>query len=401
MDHIQTVSRVIEVCREYHLPLVLTFVDYEKAFDRIETNAILSALVDQEVDGSYVRTLADCYANCSTTMQLFYRPLMIPTGKGARQRDTISPKLFTAALQWIMKSLEWDERGIRVDGRFLSNLRFADDIVLFSSSTTEADAMLKELNEAGKKFGLRINRKKTQFMKNAYSEGNGIQLDGSPITETPSYVYLGRSMNMENDLEEELNRRSKAAWAAFGPLREATNQLTDPELRAHLFDTTVLPALCYAAETWADTVTTSKKLRTTHRALERCLLNHNRQSQHRAGLRSSDLRRMSRLHDPAEYISKAKYRWAGHIVRRTDDRWTKRTLEWIPREAKRPRGRPPKRWADVFVEKLDQLRNQLDTIQDSGMVTRGRLHARRLPTSWMTLARERNDWRRCWGLHDS
>ncbi|KAK6760044.1 hypothetical protein RB195_021531 [Necator americanus] len=38
--HIQTVSRVIEVCREYRLPLVLTFVDYEKAFDSVETNAV-------------------------------------------------------------------------------------------------------------------------------------------------------------------------------------------------------------------------------------------------------------------------------------------------------------------------------------------------------------------------
>ncbi|KAK6753951.1 hypothetical protein RB195_013130 [Necator americanus] len=45
LDHIQTVSRVIEVCREYRLPLVLTFVDYEKAFDSVETNAVLSALV--------------------------------------------------------------------------------------------------------------------------------------------------------------------------------------------------------------------------------------------------------------------------------------------------------------------------------------------------------------------
>ncbi|KAE9414497.1 hypothetical protein Angca_003607, partial [Angiostrongylus cantonensis] len=54
MDHIQTVPRVIEVCREYHLPLVLTYVDYEKAFDRVETNSILSALVDQRVYPSYI-----------------------------------------------------------------------------------------------------------------------------------------------------------------------------------------------------------------------------------------------------------------------------------------------------------------------------------------------------------
>ena len=61
MDHIQTVSRVIEVCREYRPFLVLTFADYEKAFDSVETNTILTALVDQGVDPAYVRTLADCY----------------------------------------------------------------------------------------------------------------------------------------------------------------------------------------------------------------------------------------------------------------------------------------------------------------------------------------------------
>ncbi|KAK6757218.1 hypothetical protein RB195_015194 [Necator americanus] len=177
LDHIQTVSRVIEVCREYRLPLVLTFVDYEKAFDS--------------------------------------------------EYNTVSAGRSRAALQWTMKSLSWEERSIRVDGRFLSNLRFADDIVLFSSSTNEAETMLNELNEAGKRIGLRINTKKTQFMKNAHCEDGRVQLEGSQIVETPLYVDLGRSMNMENDLKEELNRRMRAAWAAFAAVREATDQLTD------------------------------------------------------------------------------------------------------------------------------------------------------------------------------
>ncbi|KAK6760972.1 hypothetical protein RB195_022154 [Necator americanus] len=102
-------------------------------------------------------------------------------------------------------------------------------------------------------------------MKNNYCEGGGVQLEGSQIVETSSYVYLGRSMNMENDFKEELNRRMRAAWAAFAAVKEATDQLTDQDLRAHLFDSTVLLALCYAAETWADTAATSRKLLTTHR----------------------------------------------------------------------------------------------------------------------------------------
>ncbi|KAE9421581.1 hypothetical protein Angca_004765, partial [Angiostrongylus cantonensis] len=137
----------------------------------------------------------------------------------------------------------------------------------------------------------------------------------------------------------------RAAWAAFGPLKEVTDQPKDPKVRAHLFDSTVLPALCYGAETWVDTSTTSRILRTTHRALKRSLLKHSRHSQYLAGIRSSDFLNLSLLRDSGEYTSTAKHRWAGHIMRRTDGRWTKRTVELTPRECKRPLGRPPTLWA--------------------------------------------------------
>ncbi|KAK6758945.1 hypothetical protein RB195_016271 [Necator americanus] len=97
MDQIQTVSRVTEVCWEYHLPLDLSFDDCEEAFESVETNPVLPALVDQGVDASHVRTLANCYDRCTTRIQLFHCPLTMPIGKGVRQGDTISPKLFTAA----------------------------------------------------------------------------------------------------------------------------------------------------------------------------------------------------------------------------------------------------------------------------------------------------------------
>ncbi|WKY12382.1 hypothetical protein Q1695_003734 [Nippostrongylus brasiliensis] len=75
--------------------------------------------------------------------------------------------------------------------------------------------MLRELDEAGRKIGLRINRKKTQFMKNSWCDEGHIELDGSPIAETKSYLYLGRSMNMDNDMKEELIRRRSAALVSL------------------------------------------------------------------------------------------------------------------------------------------------------------------------------------------
>lgn len=49
------------------------------------------------------------------------------------QGDTISPKLFTLILEDILKKLKWQTKAINVDGSFLTHLRFAEDIVLFSS----------------------------------------------------------------------------------------------------------------------------------------------------------------------------------------------------------------------------------------------------------------------------
>ncbi|VDM55798.1 unnamed protein product [Angiostrongylus costaricensis] len=103
---------------------------------------------------------------------------------------------------------------------------------------------------------------------------------------------------MESNMKEELDRRRRAAWVTFGSLKEATDQLKDPKIRAHVFNSTVLSTLCHAAEAWVDTSITSRMLRTTHRALERCLLKHNRHSQYPAGMQSSDLRNLPYLRDP-------------------------------------------------------------------------------------------------------
>ncbi|EYB91984.1 hypothetical protein Y032_0199g1651 [Ancylostoma ceylanicum] len=215
MDHIHTVVQLIERCREYTMPLVLTFIDYKKAFDSVETNAVLDALLQAGVDSAYVNILEQCNVGTVTTIQLFDKKLRIPIEKGVRQGDTISPKLFTSALQYAMSRLNWDEKGLPIDGKMLSNLRFADGIVLISKNTKEMNQLINELNEVGKSIGMEINMKKTQTMANQWSDNGTIQLDGIPLQKVDSFVYLGREINMKNDLTTEIARRRKAAWAAM------------------------------------------------------------------------------------------------------------------------------------------------------------------------------------------
>lgn len=54
----------------------------------------------------------------------------------------------------------------------------------------------------------------------------------------------------------------------------------------------------------------------------------------------------------AEWVRKQiwKWTWAGHVMRRTDNRWTVRATEWLPRDGKRSRGRQRARWSDKIKE---------------------------------------------------
>ncbi|KJH43114.1 hypothetical protein DICVIV_10884 [Dictyocaulus viviparus] len=63
MDHIHTITRLIEVSREYKKPLCLTFIDFEKAFDSVEKEAITEVLTNRVLPTLYIKVLRELYKN--------------------------------------------------------------------------------------------------------------------------------------------------------------------------------------------------------------------------------------------------------------------------------------------------------------------------------------------------
>ncbi|KAJ1356190.1 hypothetical protein KIN20_013858 [Parelaphostrongylus tenuis] len=293
MDHIHTITRLIEVSREYKQPLCLTFIDLKKAFDSVETEAVIEALDNQGVPTRYIMILRELYKDFTTRISPFYNNITIDVRRGVRQGDTISPKLFTATLQNVMRTLEWDEMGVKIDGRQLNHLRFADDIVLITPNISQAERMLTDFDNACGKIGLQLNLTKTMFMRNGWVSNAPFTLNGTTISECSSYVYLGREINMMNDLAPELSRRKRAAWGTFKSIEDVVKRTKNIRLRAHLFDSTVIPALTYAAETWSLRKQDERSLAVIERAVERSMLGVSRISQMRQRIRSSDLRQRS------------------------------------------------------------------------------------------------------------
>ena len=87
-------------------------------------------------------------------------------GKGVRQGCILSPCLFNFYAEYIMRNagLEEVQAGIKIAGRNINNLRYADDTTLMAESEEELKSLLMKVKEESEKAGLKLNIQKTKIM---------------------------------------------------------------------------------------------------------------------------------------------------------------------------------------------------------------------------------------------
>lgn len=342
IDHIQSVRTLIEKCTEYNIPLHLAFVDYHKAFDSIETWAVLDAMHDARIDSRYTEIIGHVYGNAAMRVKIDDELTTdkIPINRGVRQGDTISPKLFTLALENIFRKLPWLDRGISIDGKHLHHLRFADDIVLISKDSEELSTMIKELQQTSKTVGLTMNIRKTKIMS---TDNIDVIIENQPIEVVNEYNYLGHIIKLGKENQTaEINRRTGLAWAAFSRMAYILKNHDVPiSLKRKIYNTCILPVATYGLETVTMTHANANKLRVCQRAMERTMLGISLRDR----VRNKDIRQRTKVDDVVVRATRLKWRWAGHVAR-DNNKWTKILMEWRPRESKRNIGRPQARWRD-------------------------------------------------------
>ena len=359
-DHLHTIKILIEKCVEYNKPLVLVFIDYEKAFDTVDHLAMLRALADCRIDHRYTNILKHVYANANAAIRLHEDTPNFKMERGVRQGDVISPKLFTNLLEYMFKRTNIENLGININGEKLSHLRFADDLVLFADNFKDAKEMLNELELTSKKVGLNINIGKTKFMTNLVASKN-LTVSNLNIEQVYSYKYLGHEIRLGRDNQTcELDRRIGLTWAAFGKLSHILKSDIPMCLKRKVYNQCVLPVLTYGAETSTLTKKTVNKIRVAQRNMERVMLG----LYLRDRVPNTEVRRRSGVTDAITRITSLKWNWAGHLARANDGRWTRKITEWRPRDhALRSRGRPPTRWSDD-LKRIHE--NWMNAAQDRG-----------------------------------
>ena len=122
------------------------------------------------------------------------------------------PKPLTAMLESIFRRLNWKNNVMKIDGEFVSNLRFADDIFLRTETPQKLQQMLQELSDESRRMGLKMNIAKTKVM---VVDNTPINVNNVLIENVQGYVYLGQHYSLkENNQGKEIQRRIMAGWAA-------------------------------------------------------------------------------------------------------------------------------------------------------------------------------------------
>ena len=129
------------------------------------------------------------------------------TGKGVRQDCILSPCLFNLYVEYIMRNagLEEAQAGMKIAGRNLNNLRYADDSTLMAESEEELKSLLMKVKEESEKVGLKLNIQKTKIM--ASSPIISWQIDGETVETVADFIFLGSKVTADVDCSHEIKRR--------------------------------------------------------------------------------------------------------------------------------------------------------------------------------------------------
>ena len=100
--------------------------------------------------------------------------------------------------------LEEAQAGIKIAGRNINNLRYADDTTLMAESEEELKSLLMKVKEESEKVGLKLNIQKTKIM--ASSPITSWEIDGETVETLSDFIFLGSKITADGDFSHEIKR---------------------------------------------------------------------------------------------------------------------------------------------------------------------------------------------------
>ena len=143
--------------------------------------------------------------------------------------------------------LEEAQAGIKIAGRNINNLRYADDTTLMAESEEELKSLLKKVKEGSEKVGIKLNIQKTKIM--ASSPITSWQIVGETMETVTDFIFLDSKITADGDCSHEIKRHLLLGRKAMTNLDSIfkSRDITLPT-KAHLVKPMVFPVVVYGCE---------------------------------------------------------------------------------------------------------------------------------------------------------
>ena len=218
-QHVLALRRVFEgIKTTQNAKCVAIFVDFCKAFDSVSWVQIEAILYAYQVPAELVQAIMSIYNGAKAGLYDTNGELLeentFNLSVGVLQGDTLAPYLFVIVMDFVLRSAMIEECGILIKkktgtksrgdpAKRLTDLDFADDIVILASTIPKAQKLINNLEKAALKVGLKINQSKTEYIlvgdwgKKAQ---RNIKITAGPLKRVEDYKYLG-SWLLEKSLD--------------------------------------------------------------------------------------------------------------------------------------------------------------------------------------------------------
>ena len=248
-NQIANIRWIVEKAREFQKRIYFCFIDYAKAFDCVDHNKLWKILKKMGISDHLTCLLRYLYAGQEAMVRTRHGTTdWFQIRKGVHQGCILSLCLFNLYAEYIMRSTRLDEAqaGIKIAGRNINNLRYADDTTLMAESEEELKSLLMKVKEESERVGLKLNIQKTKIMTS--SPISSWPIDGKIVETVTHFIFGGSKITADEYCSHEIKRCLLLGRKTMTSILKSRD-ITLPA-KVHLVKAMVFPVVTDGCESW-------------------------------------------------------------------------------------------------------------------------------------------------------
>lgn len=346
IDNIFVLQQIIEKHKEFNRETHLTFIDYIKAFDRINRNELWRILYNRGIPLHLVEVIRNIYNNSKIQIAGDTQIRVEEVNLGLRQGCSMSPILFNIYMDEILRKWKIKIKNYTQnfnEDNFIMTMLFADDQVVIANNENNLQRAVHELWKINKNYNMEISVHKTKTMAFCGKSPvrSKIVIGNNIIEQVNKFKFLGVTLSYKGDYDQK--EKIEKFNYINGTIRRTLKSKARKDTLLKFYKVMSVPSLLYGSETWVMKKRDASRLQTNEMKFLRSVAGY-RKIEHK---RNEEIREELEIYELNNKIEEYRNTWMSHISRMQEDRIPYKFWKYKPR-GRRDIGRPAKRWMDQF-----------------------------------------------------